>query len=343
MTTVEPETLLAEGARFIDVRAPSEFARGALPGAINLPILTDDERHAVGSAYKHEGHEAAVALGHRLVGGEVRRARIGAWVAAVEAHPNSWIYCWRGGLRSQIAQQWLREAGYDVPRVDGGFKALRQCCLNVLARAPEALPWLVLAGRTGSGKTLLIRERSDCIDLEGHANHRGSAFGGMSCTQPTPVSFENGLAVAFLGLDSERLIVEDESRTIGRLALPAAWHQRMQSAPVVVLEADLSERVENIRREYVDEPLAESVTPEDLQARYQTALQRISRRLGGDRYRAVACSLAEAFDSGRHHAWIEQLLRWYYDPMYDYQLGQKQDRIVMRGDLPAVRAFLASH
>ncbi len=85
------------------------------------------------------------------------------------------------------------------------------------------------------------------------------------------------------------------------------------------------------------------MTPEDLQARYRTALQRISRRLGGDRYRAVACSLAEAFDSGRHHAWIEQLLRWYYDPMYDYQLGQKQDRIVMRGDLPAVRAFLAGH
>ena len=340
MKGTDPESLLAAGVRFIDVRAPSEFARGAVPGAVNLPILNDHERHEVGSTYTHKGHEAAVELGHRLVSGHVKQDRISAWVTEVEAHPNPWIYCWRGGLRSQIAQEWLREAGHHVPRVDGGFKALRQCCLNALARAPEALPWVVLAGRTGSGKTLLIRERSDSIDLEAHANHRGSAFGGRSCTQPSPVSFENGLAVAFLGLGSERLIVEDESRTIGRLALPAAWHQRMQSAPVVVLGAELAERVENIRREYVDEPLAEGVAPADLHARYQGALERISRRLGGDRHRAVARSLAEDFESGRHHTWIEQLLRWYYDPMYDYQLGKKQDRIVMHGDRDAVRTFL---
>jgi tRNA 2-selenouridine synthase len=338
----DPETLLAEGVRFIDVRAPSEFNRGAVPGAINLPILDDDERHEVGSTYKNEGHDAAVALGHRLVSGAVRQARVAAWAEALEAHPEAWIYCWRGGQRSQIAQEWLREAGYDVPRVEGGFKALRQCCLEVLARAPHALPWLVLAGRTGSGKTVLIRERPDSIDLEGQANHRGSAFGGRSCTQPSPISFENALAVAFLDLDSQRLIVEDESRTIGRLALPAAWHERMQTAPVVVVEADLSERVENIRREYVDEPIAEGVTPNDLQARYQKALERISRRLGGDRCRAVARALAEDFESGHHHAWIEQLLLWYYDPMYDYQLSKKQERIVMHGDRGAVREFLAA-
>ncbi|HEY5680122.1 MAG TPA: tRNA 2-selenouridine(34) synthase MnmH [Pseudomonadales bacterium] len=342
MNGTDPETLLAEGARFIDVRAPSEFTRGAVPGAINLPILDDDERHEVGSTYNNEGHNAAVALGYRLVSGAVRQARVAAWAEALDAYPEAWIYCWRGGQRSQIAQEWLHEAGYEVPRVEGGFKALRQCCLEVLARAPHALPWLVLAGRTGSGKTVLIRERPDSIDLEGQANHRGSAFGGRSCTQPSPISFENALAVAFLDLDSQRLIVEDESRTIGRLALPAAWHERMQTAPVVVVEADLSERVENIRREYVDEPLAEGVTPGDLQARYQGALERISRRLGGDRCRAVARALAEGFASGHHHAWIEQLLLWYYDPMYDYQLSKKQDRIVMQGDRDAVREFLAT-
>ncbi len=274
--------------------------------------------------------------------GQERQARVAAWVEAVDARPDAWIYCWRGGQRSQIAQEWLREAGYDVPRVAGGFKALRQCCLDVLARAPRAVSWLVIAGRTGSGKTVLIRERSDSIDLEGHANHRGSAFGGRSCAQPSPVSFENGLAVAFLDLNSQRLIVEDESRTIGRLALPAAWHERMQTAPVVLLEADLAERVANIRREYVDEPLAKGVTPGELQARYRGALERISRRLGGERCGIVARSLEEDFDSGQHHNWIEQLLRWYYDPMYDYQLSKKRDRILMQGDHSAVREFLAA-
>jgi tRNA 2-selenouridine synthase len=337
----ELEGLLANATLFIDVRAPAEFATGTLPGATNLPLLNDEERHQVGLAHKEQGTESAVALGEALVSGTVKRERIDAWAAAAAAQPTTWLYCWRGGMRSQIAQGWLAERGVEVPRVAGGFKALRNCCLAVLERAAQEKDWLVLAGRTGSGKTILIREQRDSIDLEGFANHRGSAFGAQPCGQPAPVSFENSLAVAFLQLPSKRLLLEDESRTIGRLALPSAWHQRMQHAPVIVLERSMAERIDNIRREYVDEPLAAGTSASELHARYHTSLERIRKRLGGARYSEVAESLSMGFEVGEHERWIEQLLTWYYDPMYDYQLDQKLQRVVARGDENEVREFLS--
>ena len=348
------EVLLAEATPFIDVRAPAEFATGTVPGAINLPLLTDDERHQVGITYKQQGTDAAVALGEALVSGTTKQQRIEGWAAAAATHPDSWLYCWRGGLRSRTACDWLADRGIHVPRVEGGFKALRNCCLNVLERAastdaatPAAIPaigkeWLVLAGRTGTGKTILLREQPDSIDLERLANHRGSAFGAQPCAQPAPVSFENSLAVAYLQLRSERVLLEDESRTIGRLALPASWHQRMQQAPLLVLERSLGERAAIIRQEYVDEPLAAGTPASDLHERYRGALDRIRKRLGGARHSEVAQALSRGFETGAHERWIEQLLSWYYDPMYDYQLEQKQDRIMARGDADEVRAYLAN-
>jgi tRNA 2-selenouridine synthase len=336
------ERLLTDATTFIDLRAPAEFVVGALPGAINLPLLTDSERHAVGLTHKQQGSSAAVDLGESLVSGAVKDQRVESWVRAVQAHGEPWLYCWRGGLRSQIAQNWLAERGYDLPRVKGGFKSLRNCCLEVLERAPTEKNWVVLAGRTGTGKTIVIREQTDSIDLEGLANHRGSAFGAQPNGQPPPVSFENSLAVAFLQLGSERLLLEDESRTIGRLALPAGWHQKMQEAPLVVLESPMADRCANIRREYVDEPLAGGTPAQDLQTRYGAALDRIRKRLGGARHSDVAHSLARGFETGEHERWIEQLLSWYYDPMYDYQLEQKQQRIMARGDAESVREFLNS-
>ena len=105
MTRTDLEALLARATPFLDVRAPSEYARGAVPQAVNLPLLDDDERHRVGLTYKNQGHDAAVALGHELVSGEVREAREQAWLRHAERHPDAWIYCWRGGQRSEIAQR----------------------------------------------------------------------------------------------------------------------------------------------------------------------------------------------------------------------------------------------
>jgi len=332
---------LAHKVPCIDLRAPGEFAQGAFPGAVNLPLLTDNERAQVGIAYKNRGRQAALEVGQRLVGDSQREQRTALWLEHANAHPGCSLYCWRGGMRSEIAQTWLAESGLDLPRVAGGFKALRKACLAVLANAPKTKRWLVLAGRTGSGKTKLLREFDTGIDLEGLAHHRGSAFGARSEPQPMPVDFENRLAVAFVQHPHDVLLLEDESRNIGRLALPEPWHEKMQQAPLVVVDATMEERVENIRREYVHEPLGDGVSGEELETRYRDALNRIERRLGGLRHREVQEKLAYGFANGKHEGWIERLLSWYYDPMYDYQLEKKLTRVVARGDTRAMRKFIA--
>lgn len=337
------DRLLARRGPFIDLRAPAEFLGGAVPGAENLPLLSDDERHQIGLTYKQEGQAAAVALGESLVSGPVREARLAAWLAFTERHPDAWLYCWRGGLRSETVQRWLEEAGVRIDRVPGGFKALRQRCLEILESASGARPFLVLGGRTGTGKTVVLNEVPGSIDLEGLANHRGSAFGAALSPQPTPVNFENALAVAFLNHRHGHLLLEDESRTIGRLAVPPAWHAAMQAAPLVILEADLESRAAHIAEEYVAEPLALGMTEAALFERLQGALDRIQRRLGGLRHRQVSEQLAGGFRTGEHGVWIRSLLSWYYDPMYDYQLQKKAARIIFRGDRSAVVPFLEAY
>ena len=325
----------------IDVRSPAEFRRGAVPGAVNLPLLTDDERDAVGKTYKADGHEAAVALGHELVVDNNKASRVAAWRAFAVKHPNALITCWRGGLRSQIAQAWLADTGIELPRVAGGFKALRHFCLDTIRTAAETRRFVVVGGRTGSGKTQVVQAAQARLDLEGVANHRGSAFGGLPIPQPPPVTFENALAVALLKLSpDEPVVVEDESRTIGRLAIPVALYDAMQHAPIALLEVDDAERVDNIYREYV-------VDADDPEPHLTASLARIERRLGGVRYRELAALMDAAFraDAPRrddaHRLWIRRLLGYYYDPMYDYQLAGKKNRIVMRGDRVEVTAFLA--
>lgn len=333
-------TILREARPLIDVRSPAEFHRGTMPGAANLPLLTDEERDAVGKTYKTAGHDAAVALGHELVTDHNKASRVAAWRAFAVEHPQALITCWRGGLRSQIAQAWLADAGIGLPRIVGGFKALRQFCLDTIQTAGDTRRFVVVGGRTGSGKTRVVTAAQAHVDLEGIANHRGSAFGGFPTPQPPPVTFENALAVALLKLSpDDHVVLEDESRTIGRLAIPVALYNAMQQAPVVLLDVDAADRIDNIYREYV-------VEADDPEHHLTTSLPRIERRLGGVRYREVAALMEAAFradTSGRrdaHHEWIRRLLEYYYDPMYDYQLASKMDRVVMQGNPREVADYL---
>jgi tRNA 2-selenouridine synthase len=327
----------------LDVRAPVEFAKGHMPGSTNLPILSDDERHKVGIAYKREGNQAATQLGEKLVSGSIRRQRIDAWLNFFRENPQAQVVCWRGGQRSKIAQTWLHESGCDIPQVSGGFKALRTMTLMLLDVAQaDPRPWWIVSGRTGTQKTLVINALGNSIDLEGTANHRGSAFGAFPTPQPSPVTFEMSLAGSYARLASPVVVLEDESRTIGRLALPECWHARMQKAPIaLIIDDDIEQRVAHIEREYVREPLDQGVTPQDLEEQYGSALGRISRRLGGTRHRELSAQLHAAFaNRASHQAWIQTLLSEYYDPMYDYQLTKKQARIAFRGHRDEVREFL---
>ena len=181
------EQLFLEDRPFIDTRAPVEFQRGSFPSAVNLPLMTDSERQQVGLRYKEQGEQAAVALGHELVSGATKEKRIAAWVEQVKRHENAALLCFRGGLRSQTVQSWLAASGYQLPIVNGGYKALRSYLLTSLEACLSELNLMVVGGRTGVAKTALLNKACDTlrvpvIDLEGLAHHRGSAFGTRTVT-----------------------------------------------------------------------------------------------------------------------------------------------------------------
>lgn len=335
--------ILLDSTPLLDVRAPQEFAKGAIPASINLPILNDNERHAVGTRYKQAGPEPATRLGHKLVSGDTRNKRIQAWAGFCEQNPRAQIMCWRGGQRSGIAQKWLSEMGISIEKVPGGYKALRHICLLALDEFAEnhQIRWLIVGGKTGTAKTVLLNNLSQGLDLEGLAHHRGSAFGAHADPQPPPATFENTLAVKALKHRFASLALEDESRTIGRLAIPEAWHARMQASPIALVEATVATRADHIHQEYIVEPLAAGENPAVLRLRYADALRRITKRLGGVQHKQITQLLTEAFEDKRSHLdWITSLLNDYYDPMYEYQLTKKHRRVIFSGDFAAVLEYM---
>lgn len=332
----------------MDVRAPVEYLRGSFPQSVNAPLMNDDERHRVGICYKNRGQQQAIELGHQLVSGDIKAERIAAWKRFAVQHPDGYLYCFRGGLRSRLTQQWLRDAGIDYPLVIGGYKALRRFLIDQLEELAQASEFRILSGRTGTGKTRVLQQLPNPIDLEGLANHRGSSFGRHVTPQPSQIDFENALAVSLIKACHRRggaLYLEDESRLIGRCALPDSFRQKMAQADLMILERPLVERIAIIREDYVENMLAEFQHRDgeaagwaNFQDYLLSALDRIRKRLGGERHRRLRETMAAALhrqqtqdDLSGHDAWIEVLLADYYDPMYDYQLSQKAGRVAVRG------------
>ncbi len=350
-------TIAVQRRPLIDTRAPVEFARGSFPGAVNLPLMNDTEREQVGTAYRHKGHNAAVALGHELVSGDIRAERIQAWVDFTTEHPEAYLFCWRGGQRSQIAQEWLHAAGITVPRLRGGYKAFRSYLIKESIRLAEAKEILILGGRTGSGKTLLLPRLNEAIDLEGLANHRGSSFGRYATPQPSQIGFENALAYAQIHHDAARfgrLILEDESRNIGHCYIPDPVFNAFQKGKVILLETPLETRIDITFDEYILAAQADyaqyhtrGTVPYSWIEVMRHNFTRIRKRLGDENYRHLIRLLENAWehqqrtgDPSKHRSWIGELLVRYYDPMYDYQIERKKERIVFRGDSTAVMEYL---
>ncbi len=326
--------ILLQSIPIIDVRSPLEFAQGAVPNAVNLPLLNDGERAKVGTAYKEGGLQSAIAKGLEILPKDSRDVRVARWIRFLEQHPNGLICCWRGGLRSKIVQIWLHETGWQVPRIVGGSKAIRTFCMNTIDAAGQ-YNYVVLAGRTGSGKTQLLKALQPSIDLEGLAHHRGSAFGGDTASQPLPINFESALARDLLRFRPTRnILVEDESRVIGKLAVPESLFKKMGLSPVVVLQAEETERIQHIYHSYVEGTAEEVIL---------SNLEKIRKRLGMERYLEIRAAIQNAYhtrDREDHFSWLTLLLRYYYDPMYDYQLARKKDRLIHSGPKNAVKEFL---
>ena len=340
----------------IDVRAPIEFEKGVFPNAVNLPLMSNEERHLVGIKYKEEGHEEAVKLGNDLVNNETKNERVQAWLDFMQANPDAKLYCFRGGERSKISQEWIAEAGEEIIRLKGGYKAFRNYLMTETERSVEQFKAYIIGGRTGSGKTILLNRLENAIDLEGLANHRGSSFGRKVNEQPPQIAFENALAYGLIqkldrGFDT--LVFEDEGEYVGRLYLPKTLASYLATSPLIILETETEERVEITFDEYIvkaqesyKEIYAEAFLEKWTES-IEAAMLRIKRRLGGERYKVLCKIFDEAVETQKTSAsleaykeWIIYLLVEYYDPMYDYQIEKNRERIIFRGSAEEIEVFL---
>ena len=340
----------------IDVRAPVEFEKGAFPHAVNLPLMSNDERHLVGIKYKEEGHEEAVKLGHTLVNNERKNERVQAWLDFMQANTEAKLYCFRGGERSKISQEWIIESDHSIVRLNGGYKAFRNYLMSETERCVEQFNPYIIGGRTGSGKTILLNKLENTIDLEGLANHRGSSFGRKVNEQPTQIAFENALAydlIQKLDRGFKTLFFEDEGKYVGRVYIPKILAKYLSTAPLIILETDTQERVEITFDEYIvkaQENYKESYKENFLEVWSESihaAMSRIKRRLGGERYKILYKIFDDALEvqktSGSLQAykeWIVYLLVEYYDPMYDYQIEKNKEKIIFRGSASEIETFL---
>jgi tRNA 2-selenouridine synthase len=348
-------TIIRNKMPLMDVRAPVEFEKGAFNSSVNFPLMNDDERAEVGLCYKQNGQEAAITLGNSLVAGQSKTNRLAQWQAFVEANPNGYLYCFRGGLRSQTVQRWLKESGVCYPLIRGGYKALRHFLLNELEQL-ALHPLTILAGNTGSGKTPFLAHCTNSLDLEGAAGHRGSSFGGFVKAQSSQINFENKLAEQYIAGDfsfDQTLVLEDEGRLIGSVHLPESLRKAMSLAPVVVIEESLDYRLEKIYQEYIIKMTDQYESTYGIEQGFlgfsqylEHGLFKVRKRLGTERYGQLKQIQIEALAHQKnglphHHLdWLKPLLSEYYDPMYQYQLGLKAERVIFRGNNAQCLAFI---
>ena len=347
ITAEELYLKLLQGFQIIDVRAPIEFAEGALPNSINIPVLNDQERALVGTCYKISGREKALELGHQIVSGVNKTEKIQHWKSFYERHPHTVLTCFRGGLRSQSVQVFLAENGIDIPRIEKGYKEIRNYFLNQIDLYSKNDHVKVLTGSTGSGKTKLLKTVRDfypVVDLEDLAQHRGSAFGSMKNPQPAQASFENYLAFEILKHKSKNsmapILFEDESRLIGSLHLPEIFFSKIRASSVIKVNVDLAERIENIFDDYIYPEAA-------IFDKYLNAITKIEKKLGGLRAQELRNDLkfsqTQFIEEGlldSNKKWIEKLLVWYYDPMYAYSLEQRKPLVEFQGQTKDVIEYL---
>ncbi len=337
---------LQHGERsFIDVRSEGEFAQGFIPGFRNSPILNNDERHQVGLTYKQKGQDAAIALGHHLVDPQ-RSPRVDHWASLAHTSPTreAYVTCWRGGLRSQIATTWMREAQVTAKRILGGYKAMRHELLQTLASPP---PLIVMAGLTGSGKTQLLAELpiNEKVDLENLAKHRGSSFGAFHGEdQPAQQTFENAIGLKLRNV-TRPVAVEDEGVSIGSVHLPPAVRAAIVATPVIYMDVDINTRARNICNEYVLLPLKNGVAPDLLRQKLLTSVESLHRRLGGVLTAETMGHVTAAFqndptDVEAHARWIVTLLGQYYDKGYTYAFERLDRTIRFRGNYEECKQWI---
>ena len=311
----KPRSDHSEGIPILDVRSPSEYRAGHIPGAHSFPLFSDEERAIVGTAYKQEGKEAAVKKGLKVIG-----PKMVCLIEEAEKLESTQfrVYCWRGGMRSESLSWLLGQYGFQTQVLEGGYQAYRR---QIQGFFKQKLPLKIVTGYTGAGKTVLLREMArqgaQVVDLEALANHQGSAFGYQkSESQPTTEHFQNLLFQAFQTLDLNREIwLEDESMRIGNVNLNEALFHQMSQAPHVYIDVPRKDRLIHLVEDYRE------VKPENL----AKAIRVISKRLGKER---TLAALAYIEEGGLNLA-ADQILP-YYDKYYKRSMDKKKELIAER-------------
>ncbi|MDD2914986.1 MAG: tRNA 2-selenouridine(34) synthase MnmH [Gallionella sp.] len=300
---------LGEFDEIIDVRTPSEFAEDHLPGAINCPVLSDEERITVGTLYKQVSPFEARKVGAALVAKNIAHHL----QTSFQAHPKSWrplIYCWRGGQRSGAMSIILAQVGWSAHKLEGGYKAYRRDVLEKLAILPQQFSLRMICGATGSGKSHLLTALADSghqvLDLEKLAQHRGSVLGRLpEQAQPSQKWFDSALLQALQKLDPARPVyVEAESNKIGTITLPDALVEAMHAGECLLVETPTEVRVAGLLEDY-----RHYLANPELLITHLQALHRFHGSKQLEHWTAL-------IRTGDFAALVAELLTLHYDPSY---------------------------
>jgi tRNA 2-selenouridine synthase len=328
--------LTLRDALVIDVRSPCEHAVERIPGSTNIPLLSDQERKIVGTLYAEQGDVAARILALKIISPKIPQI-VDSILGLRHGGGSVVIHCWRGGLRSEAVASFLTVVGVDCWRLTGGYKAWRKFVLNDFARDKYEFTGVVLHGRTGTGKTEILKQlrqrQMQVIDLEELCHHRGSVFGGLGLAQqPTQKNFEGVLWQTMRTLSHSPVFLEAESRKVGKLAVPDFLLRRMESSRRILVTGSLEKRIERLVGEYA------LMTSEDGECALQS-LELLKERLG----KANVARIRELFDQGKLKEVVEILFVCYYDPLYDRHISKYQPYdLTVDGDSSEVAASAIS-
>ncbi len=299
----------------VDVRSPIEYNQGHIPGSINLPLFSDEERKQVGTVYKKSGFNSSLLLGLKITGPKldsfVKKAK------EIALNKELLIHCWRGGKRSE-SMAWLFDlSGIKTSVLIDGYKAYRTYLRKEFEKPANII---VLGGMTGSGKTdiliEIIKQKHQVLNLEGLANHKGSAFGSIGQEdQPTTEQFENNIYEQWLDLDfSKPIWIEDESKAIGKVHIPDPLYKKIREARLIKIEKAKELRVKRLVKEYT---VCDKIMLEN-------AIVKISKRLGG--LRTKECLIALKEDNFNK---VADISLEYYDKAYNYGLSNRKKNSII--------------
>jgi tRNA 2-selenouridine synthase len=312
--SIEEFLALRKSLPVVDVRSQGEFQEGHIRAAINIPLLNNEERIAVGTDYKQKGQQQAIKTGFRLVG--PRLLDIINETEKVTDKKELLVHCWRGGMRSNNFSQFVGMAGIKTHALKGGYKVYRH---QALESFKKPLDLILLTGCTGSGKSEVLRalksKGEQVLDLESLANHKGSAFGGLFMPpQPTTEQFQNELFEEILALDlTKRIWVEDESIAIGKIFLPNDFWKQMAQSPLIEMDVAKEVRVQRLVEEYG------RANPEEFLA----IMGKIVTKLGGQHYKHAKEKLAEGDMTS-----VIDILLTYYDKAYLRSIEKRRDKVI---------------